>query len=453
MFLLLFISILTWSNHSRYWLISVVFLYSIPLIYHSYGSESYFPKKSHLRSEFEIIKQEHLGKRKWRVIARNNEHYFVLKGKMNQNSPPETGVRIKLEGSFNRFGLNANNYERSRINQGFVGSVFVTQWNTVAKERLSVFEKVLKLRSRLQNRLISIPEFEKGSLSVVMAISFGDRALLSTKTKQLFLESGLYHYLAISGLHVGIVYLILGGTIVLLPIQSRLIKFFLIVFALLVYGWIAGMQVSVVRAIIMFIFIHYSRLYGKSGTFLNITLFSALLQLIINPNLLFDLGFQLSYTAVIGIVLGYPFLFRLLRINQINFWLQKPIQLLIVSFVAFLFTYPILQYHIGVVYPAGIVLGLIFTSMFFVITGLCFINLFALLLGGISYLSQVMNWIVLRLLALLEYCSDFYLGIIDDFSLPEVLLWLFALLLIVTSRKAKNWCFIVGMLLFISINF
>ncbi len=146
-------------------------------------------------------------------------------------------------------------------------------------------------------------------LALANALILGERNLLTKETTQGFSDTGAMHILAVSGLHIGI----------LLQIMLRIFHFFekwitknqAILFSLCivwVYALITGFSPSVIRSVIMFSFLLIGKMKGKENSELNLLAFSAFIILSWKPIYLYDIGFQLSYTAMLGIYLFYPFL-------------------------------------------------------------------------------------------------------------------------------------------------
>lgn len=163
----------------------------------------------------------------------------------------------------------------------------------------SIFEKYL------QNKL---------ALAILNALVIGDKADLDQQMKTDFSVAGAMHVLAVSGLHVGIIYKVLEFLLKLV-FKSRKTKFFkaaILIIILWLYAFITGLSPSVLRAIWMFSFIIIAQARSNSPNFYNTLAASAILILILNPNFLFHVGFQLSYIAVLGIVSIYPLVYPLL---------------------------------------------------------------------------------------------------------------------------------------------
>lgn len=143
-------------------------------------------------------------------------------------------------------------------------------------------------------------------LAIAKALILGDKSDLDDETMRVFSTTGSMHVLAVSGLHIGLILLVLQRV---LQVFSRWItkrQSILIAIALIwIYGGITGASPAVMRAVVMFSILSGSQLLGRQYQGLNGLGLSLFLLLSWDPWMLFDLGFQLSYLAMLGIFLLY----------------------------------------------------------------------------------------------------------------------------------------------------
>ncbi len=139
--------------------------------------------------------------------------------------------------------------------------------------------------------------------AVLIALTTGDKASLDPELKSAFTTAGLMHVLAVSGLHVGIIYLVLSWIVKPLTFfrQGRILRIVIVITALWLYAFFTGMAPSVKRAVLMFSFLVVGEASGRKYSGQNSLFASAFFLMIFNPNIIFELGFQLSYLAVFGI--------------------------------------------------------------------------------------------------------------------------------------------------------
>ena len=152
--------------------------------------------------------------------------------------------------------------------------------------------------------------------SIIEALVLGQRRNIDTETYKEYAAAGAIHILAVSGLHVGIIFLILSKVFSPLEYLMRygnIIKSILIIIFLWGFAFLAGLSPSVIRAVTMFTFYAFATLINRPSNSFNTLSLSFFALLLINPNWLFHVGFQLSYLAVFFIIWVQPTLRNLYR--------------------------------------------------------------------------------------------------------------------------------------------
>ena len=155
-------------------------------------------------------------------------------------------------------------------------------------------------------------------LPLLQAITLGDRSLLDTATRRLFAHTGSSHVLALSGLHLGLIY----GIVAFVLLRGRrrsvvqTVLHAAVVGGLWVFVCMAGHPLSLVRAALMLTLAQVLRWAGRSQWSLNHVALAALLMLLWSPLSLFDVGFQLSFAAVAGIIVGHDEVWMRFRFYQ-----------------------------------------------------------------------------------------------------------------------------------------
>lgn len=173
-------------------------------------------------------------------------------------------------------------------------------------------QRIENFREELMGKLRE-QHFGKEELAVIQALLLGQRRDLSPKTQENFAAAGVMHILAVSGLHVGIILLLLNsllGFLVHLP-GGRYIKTILLLLLLWAYALLAGLTPSVVRAVCMFSFVAVGMQLKRQTSVLNSLFLSLMFLLLLRPHWALEVGFQLSYLAVFSIVLLQPLLYNL----------------------------------------------------------------------------------------------------------------------------------------------
>ena len=200
----------------------------------------------------------------------------------------------------------------------------------------------------LRNYFIEI--FQQNGMSgdefaVATALVLGYDDNLSYELSAKFSHAGAMHVLCVSGLHVGIIFLIISS--LLKPLKrfryGKFLNLLLVVLVIWFFAMITGLSSSVMRAATMFSFVALGNILKRKNNIYNTLALSAFLLLILNPNLIFALGFQLSYTAVIGIVAIQPHLYSYWKSK---YWiLDKAWAIVTVSIAAQIATLPISLLH------------------------------------------------------------------------------------------------------------
>ncbi len=187
--------------------------------------------------------------------------------------------------------------------------------------------------------------FKGDELGVINALLLGQRQDISPELLQSYAGAGAIHILAVSGLHVGIILLILN--FLFAPLErlknGKFIKLIVVISFLWIFAFIAGMSASVVRAVTMFTAVAIGMQVNRPTNVYNTLIISMFFLLLFHPSFLFDVGFQLSYLAVFFIVWLQPLLVGLWFPNYkiVNFFWK----LLTVSIAAQIGILPLSLYY------------------------------------------------------------------------------------------------------------
>ena len=206
------------------------------------------------------------------------------------------------------------NYKSYLAKQGIHHQLFVNnnEFLLLKNSNFSLLGLSAKFRRIIQNSLQKY-SFSKDEFAVISALLLGQRQDISKELITDYSRAGAIHILAVSGLHVGIILLILS--FILKPFEKikhgKFLKAFLIVLFLWMFAFIAGLSASVVRAVTMFTFLAIGSSFNKKNVVWFSLISSMFFLLIVRPMFLFDVGFQLSYLAVFGIVWIQPKLYTI----------------------------------------------------------------------------------------------------------------------------------------------
>jgi len=153
-------------------------------------------------------------------------------------------------------------------------------------------------------------------LGLVTALTIGDKDLIDKEHLTTFSRSGAMHIMAVSGMHVGMISLGLSFLLFFLRGRLKILKVLIIMTALWGFAFITGMSPSVLRATIMFTFLQAGTLIHRPATSINTLLASAFILTVARPAVIFEAGFQLSYLAVVFIILFYEPLYMVIRLRK-----------------------------------------------------------------------------------------------------------------------------------------
>lgn len=257
---------------------------------------------------------------------------------------------------------------------------------------------------KIRNKILDILRNQLGSTDeyrVAAAIICGYRADLDVDLRQTFANAGALHVMCVSGMHVAVIYLVLSKLLFFLTQKkflTRLIKVVLILLFIWLYSLMTGFSASVLRATAMFSFVALSGLFEKKIPIYNSLAASAILLILINPQNLFNIGFQLSYLAIIGIVSIYPMLKN--HMPAKTKIISKFNDLIAVSIAAQIATAPISLFYFNQ-FPNYFILTNIVAVP---VSGFIIYATFpALIFSNVAVLSEIFGFILGLLMKILNY--------------------------------------------------
>lgn len=195
-------------------------------------------------------------------------------------------------------------YDKYLLDQGFAAKSTLTpdDLTAVAGEPSQTW----RWRSSIIHHLSRLP-LAGGTFEFLCALTLGERSMIDDTEREAFARAGIAHVLALSGLHVAIIASLLG--LLLLPLKILRLtrtRAVMSIAALWMFAALTGMSPSVVRAVIMATFVLTGRVLQRESSPVNSLLGAALLLLMVEPRLLWGIGFQLSFTAVGAILVFTP---------------------------------------------------------------------------------------------------------------------------------------------------
>ena len=298
--------------------------------------------------------------------------------------------------------------------------------------------------AQLRNKLSQVlkNELNGSNLAIAQALILGDKSLLDQETRNSFGATGAMHVLAVSGLHIGIITQLL---LYLFQFSSKLITrrnaVLITVLLLWIYALLTGFSPSVVRAVFMFSVLILSQETGGNYAPINVLFFTAFILILFNPYVIYDIGFQLSYLAMLGIYTLYkPIAAWYITKNKILNYLWQGSA---IGFAAQAMTVPLTLYYfhqfpnyfaltnLGIMGISTVAMG--FGMGIFILHYIPFIGKVA------SFILATSLWLMLRFLQWVEHLPG---SVEYGFNVPLYLvpfLMLAIFLIIVTDRSSTKW--------------
>lgn len=283
--------------------------------------------------------------------------------------------------------------------QGISGTAFcsATHWKRAAAQfgPPDWRTKALLLRDRLVRHYSSYMEGQ--SLAVLSAMTLGDKTYLDTDTRDRYSRTGVSHILALSGLHLSILFFFYQQLV--LPLfrrrRQKIAASVLGIAGLWGFALLAGLPVSLIRATIMYSLVQLLSCCRHDVFSINNLSLAAGLILFVSPQALFDVGFQLSFLSCLSILL-FSGSFRCPSWMR-RWWLLRSLySLLVVSFCAQLGTFPLVAYYFHQIPLWGLVSNLVAVPLAYILLGLSVLfiavpPLRSLLAGMLDFLLETLN--------------------------------------------------------------
>lgn len=335
--------------------------------------------------------------------------------------------------------------------RGVTGRVFLKEnsWIDLGTNRgNALFAFSYRFRDRLLTSLRS-SGLRDDEYSVAAAILLGYDDKLADEVRRNYVAAGAMHILCVSGLHVGIIYLFASFLLGFLNRNKALmlLRQCLLLALVWLYALIAGFSPSILRASMMISFVVIGEMMNRKSFALNSIAASAFVLLCVNPYNLFEVGFQLSYAAVLGIVVLHRPIYSLLYVK--NRLLNKVWSVTALSVAAQLATIPFTLFWFNQFSTYFWLSNLFVTPLSFVVVVsgmvlllLAWVPFLGVALGRVVWASvYAMNWVVAKIESLpLSIVKGVY---VNGFEFAMLLLAFTMLLLAVGAKRRRM---LVGML-------
>lgn len=357
-------------------------------------------------------------------------------------TPYSYGDRIKATLRLRRprgfLNPGAFDYRSYRASQGIYLEGWVGDESTISKDERKrgnpFFRVVFDLRQRMLERLEkALPEERAAFLK---AIILGDRSSLPSGVNEAFLGSGTYHILAISGLHVG---LLAGAFFFALRILRvpRKTRAFLCLVLVNFYALLAGANPSVVRAALMISLYLLAIILDREANLWNTLALAALVLLLWNPWYLFDVGFQLTFSATAAIIVAFS-------VVKLDAWPRPwrwPLGSILISLSATLATLPLLALYFNRFSLIGVIANLPIVPLTGVLTGSGMLLSLTLLFfpEGLGPLNWLNSYLIGLLFYLARLFASFPLASIRPYTPTYAMVTLYYALLISMALGYRAW--------------
>ena len=381
----------------------------------------FYDKKISFKSVFMLDVNEIRRGRTWEKTSGRARVTLKTRGRVNLSY----GDYIQLEGKFYRPSSPTNpaqfDYRWYLERRGIYLGCYVKGEKMVKILAHHAGNRAVELTLRLRRHLgeeieTGMPDSDASRL--LSALLLGYRERLSDRLVRYFQRTNTVHILAISGLHVGLIYLLIRLVLKMFVLPKWAVSI-LAIPPLLFYAILTGMKVPVLRATLMIVVYLFAPLFRRRADLFNTVGFAAFLILLIAPAQLFDAGFQLSFAAVISIVAFTPAieraLFRLFRLDAFPGQLYRPLggwparagrlvlTSLTVSLAVSIGLSPLIAYYFNLVSPVTFAANLIVAFLLTVVIGIGFLSAalgfifktFSLWLNWLNYwaLEAMICWV------------------------------------------------------------
>lgn len=334
------------------------------------------------------------------LIINSNQRVLVYLPKTSLAFKARPGTTLVFKGSPDVIENEGNPFEfdyRNYLNDKGIGyRIFLREGDYYISENpefVSPFHKALIFRKALIDRLAGTG-IKSDNVHLVGSVSFGARDEVGEDTIQSFTNTGVIHVLAVSGMNVGLIYIVLNFMFSFLKSGRTGLAFhtFLVISGIWGYTILAGMSASILRAAVMFTFVIVGNAFRKNTGTINAMSVSAFVLIAWNPFIIRDIGFQLSYVSLLSIVVIQPFIYKQLYFR--SFLADKTWQLLSVTLAAQAGTLPftLLYFHQFPVYFW--LANLVVVPLVSLILYLSFVVLFLTMFPGFvtEMAARVLDW-------------------------------------------------------------
>lgn len=300
-----------------------------------------------------------------------------------------TGKYLPIEPPYNpgEFDFKAwlaakNVYQQTFINQDQLIKLNESKGNAIIKYAITQRKKQVAI----YRQLIKNDE----AFAVASTLVLGYRADLSKETLAAYSKTGTIHALSVSGAHVGIIFFLLNAMLSFLDRKRalKILKVIVICSLIWYYALLTGFSSSVLRSAIMITIFILAKAFNRNSNNYNILAFTAFALLVYNPFYIWDVGFQLSFISVFGLIYLQPKIYKWIYVK--NKWLDKLWSAVALSLAAQLVTFPLSVYYFHQ-FPMYFLLGNLFILL--PLIAMMYLGI-AILVLRVYFLAPVFEWVI-----------------------------------------------------------
>jgi len=276
---------------------------------------------------------------------------LLLFGKNTPALPAHYGNQFLIKSGIQEIVANNNpggfNFRTFMQRKGIFHQCFLAENSAILfrpKQGNTILQQVFTFQDYIHQSLQKNLS-NKNEIAIAEALLYGYDKDIDEEINDAFSKTGTLHVLAVSGMHVGLIFMLLNwlmSWLVKLP-HGKGIKAILELFGIWLYALICGLSPSILRACVMFSFVIVGKQLSRSSNPFNSLSAAGFLLLAIKPYMLYNVGFQLSFAAVAGILGFYPFLNLLFQFKYTLF--NEIWKIIAISLAAQTLTIPISIYY------------------------------------------------------------------------------------------------------------
>ncbi len=421
------------------------------------------PKETENTYRTDIKVQAYRYKEEW-FDGEGRARVYFQKDSMAANVKP--GMLIAFHPDFDTVSNTGNpaefDYAKYMTYHMIASSTYLKSgsWKVIDKTEISGLKRrMIRLRTHLLD-IYRQAGLEGDEFAVAAALSLGYKNKLHDKLRHAYSASGAMHVLAVSGLHVGIIYMVLYFLLSPLRRKKQLVylQVIIVVVAIWFYALLTGLSPSVTRAAVMFSFISVGYLFKQHINIYNILAASAFVTMAVNPFVITELGFWFSYLAVLSIVTFYKPIHGLIRIRRNipdKFW-----SIVAVSIAAQIGIAPLIIFYFHQFSNYFILTNiLVIPVVTIIIYAAMLVFVVSLILPVLAvYTGQVMAFLVGLLNKTVFFIEDLPGAVSENLYITPVqililyLIILFGAIMILNGKRHFAWAVMVLLILFLSIG-